>query len=162
MPLLAGDPLDDPLAQVPLDRVLRQEDHPHAVLPRGRQGDVQLLAHPPQERVRRAHQDAGPVAAVLLAPARPPVVHVLQHLQRVTHDLMAGLALDVADEADAAGVLLEPRVVQALGLGQSLGATLARGVRKSVMAGDPIRLSQAGSARRMVPPPSRDRRGATS
>jgi hypothetical protein len=80
--------LHDPLAQVALDHVLRQEDHPHAVLARSRQRDVQLPALPAEERIGRPHEDAGPVAAVLLAAAGAAVVHVLQHQQRIGDDLM--------------------------------------------------------------------------
>ncbi len=54
------------------------------------------------------------VTAVRLAAAGPAVVHVFQHLQRLQDDPVAGVALDVAKEADAAGVVFVLRIVQAL------------------------------------------------
>ena len=60
------------------------------------------------------HQDARAVAAVLLAAARAAVVHVLQHLQRIGDDRVRRLALHVADEPDAAGVVFKARIVQSL------------------------------------------------
>jgi hypothetical protein len=42
------------------------------------------------------------------------VVHVLQHLQRVGNNRVRRLAFNVTDEADAAGVVLETGIVQAL------------------------------------------------
>ena len=48
------------------------------------------------------------------AAAGPAVVHVFQHLQCLQDDAVARLALDVAKEADAAGVVLLLGIVQAL------------------------------------------------
>src|SRR5204863_8331582 len=46
---------------------------------------------------------------------------VVQHLERVAHDLVGAPPLDVHDEADATGVPLVRRVVQALLLRRSHG-----------------------------------------
>jgi hypothetical protein len=43
------------------------------------------------------------------------MVHVLQHKQSIGDNLMGRLPLYVADETDAAGVMLEARIVQTLG-----------------------------------------------
>ena len=45
---------------------------------------------------------------------RAPVVEIFENLQPLLNDLVAFLALDVGDEADAAGVMLVLRVVQTL------------------------------------------------
>jgi len=39
-----------------------------------------------------------------------------QHLQPALDDLVRGAAVDVAHEADAAGFVLEPRIVESLSL----------------------------------------------
>src|SRR6185503_3541592 len=56
--------------------------------------------------------DASAVAGVRLAAARAAVPQVHQHLQRLLDDRMGALALDVNDEADAAGVVLVERIVE--------------------------------------------------
>ena len=69
---------------------------------------------PSQEPIRHLHQDAGAVAGVHLAAARPAVEQVDEQLQRLADDAVALLTLDVDDEADAAGVVLVPRIVEPL------------------------------------------------
>ena len=49
-------------------------------------------------------------------PAGAAVLQVDQHLETPLDDRVRPAALDVHDEADAAGVVLEARVIQALGL----------------------------------------------
>ena len=68
----------------------------------------------PQERVRHLDEDAGAVAGVDLAAARAAVLQVHQDLQRLLHDGVRLAALDVDDEADAAGVVLVHGVVETL------------------------------------------------
>jgi hypothetical protein len=65
------------------------------------------------QRVGHLDQDAGAVAHQLVGAHRAAVVQVLQDLQRMGDDGVALLALDVRHEADAAGVVLMRRVVQA-------------------------------------------------
>ena len=59
-------------------------------------------------------QHAGAVAGVDLAAAGAAVVEVLQDLDGLLEDLVRLASLDVDDEADAAGVVLELRVVESL------------------------------------------------
>ncbi len=59
-------------------------------------------------------QDAGAVAHQRVRADRAPVVEVLQDLQALLDDGVALVALDVGDEADAAGVVLVGWVVQDL------------------------------------------------
>ena len=73
---------------------------------------VGLLA---EEPVRHLNQDAGAVAGVGFAAAGAAVLEVDEHLQGVPDDGVRTAALRVHDEADAAGVVLVPRVVEAVG-----------------------------------------------
>ena len=113
--VLAGDALEDRLALGAVGGVAGQEHHAHRVLARLGQGDADLCALLAQERIRHADEQARAVAAVGLAPAPAAVVHALEHLEGVGHDTVRRLALDVADEPDAAGVVLVVRMVQPLG-----------------------------------------------
>ena len=59
-------------------------------------------------------QDAGAVAGVDLAAAGAAMIEVLEDLDALLDDGVRFAALDVHDEADAAGVMLELRVIEAL------------------------------------------------
>ena len=59
-----------------------------------------------QEPIRHLDQDAGAVAGVGLAAAGAAVLQVDQDLQAALDDAVRRAALDVDDEADAAGVVL--------------------------------------------------------
>ena len=67
-----------------------------------------------KETVRHLHQNAGAVAGVHLATAGAAMQQVDEQLQRLADDAVALLALDVDDKADAAGIVLVPRVVESL------------------------------------------------
>ena len=94
--------------------VARQEDDAAAVLAGGGQLDARLPADFVVEGVRHLQQDARAVARVDLGAAGTAMVQVLEHLDRLLEDPVGLVALDVDDEALAAGVMLEARVVQAL------------------------------------------------
>jgi hypothetical protein len=97
----------------------RQEDIAHAVLSDGRQADAERVRDFPKKSIGRLYQDAGAVAGVRLAAARASVLQVDEHLEAALNDFVRTLSLYIDDEADAARVVLEARVVQALGLGRS-------------------------------------------
>ena len=82
--------------------------------PRLGQLDAERARHLAQEAVRHLDQDAGAVAGVRLAAARAAVQQVDQQLQPLLDDRVRAPALHVDDEADAAGVVLVPRIVEAL------------------------------------------------
>ncbi len=105
-------------------RVGGEEHQPRRVPPLGRKAEVD---HAPEEAARGLDEDAGAVAGVLLGAARPPVVEVAEGLDAGAHDVVAAVALHVHDERDAAGVVLEARVVEALLLGWGC-ARLADGI----------------------------------
>ncbi|MBK7742911.1 MAG: hypothetical protein IPI40_04150 [Betaproteobacteria bacterium] len=111
----AGDrALDLLLAGHPRRRLLRQEDHAHAVLPDGGKGETLPPAGAAQERVRQLDQDAGAVALQRVGAGRAAVGEVPEYQQRLIDDRVRLLTLDVGDEAEPASVVLVGRIVQTL------------------------------------------------
>ena len=102
------------LALVPFGCIRRQVDHANAVLAVGGQRDLFLRAHLFEKLVRDLHQNPGAIARVRLAATRPAVAQIHKDRESLTDDLVRFAALYVDDEADAAGLMFEPRVVQAL------------------------------------------------
>ena len=114
LPLLAHRLLEEPLAGGPPLGGGRQEDHAHAVVAGAGQREAELAAAFPQEGVRHLDEDAGAVAGVLLGAHRAAVLQVDEHGERPPHGVVRGTPLDVDHEAEAAGVLLVPRIVEPL------------------------------------------------
>ncbi len=85
--------------------------------PGGRQREAELGALAREELVRDLDQHAGAVAGFRIAAAGAAVRQVDQNLDALDDDVVRFLALDIGDEADAAGVVFLGRVVQALCLG---------------------------------------------
>ena len=79
-----------------------------------RQLDADLGRLPGEEPVRHLNQDAGAVAGARVGADRAAVLEIEQDRERVLHELMRLLVLDVGDEADAARVLVERGIVQSL------------------------------------------------
>ena len=92
---------------------VREEHEAGAVVAGGRQRDAERRGDLAQEAVRHLHEDAGAVAGRRLAAAGAAVQQVDQDAQPLLDDGVRAAALDVDDEADAAGVVLVRRVVQA-------------------------------------------------
>ena len=67
------------------------------------------------ERVGHLDQDAGAVAGVGLGAGGAPVIQAADRGERLREDRVALAALHVDDEADAAAVVLEARVVETVG-----------------------------------------------
>ena len=112
--------VDDDLLEHRLDllahrRIARQEHQAGAVAALGRQVDPEPIGLFSEEPVGHLHQDARAVAGIHLASAGAAVQQVDEQLQGLADDAVGLLALDVNDEADAAGVVLVPRIVQPLG-----------------------------------------------
>ncbi len=97
--------------------VAREEHQPGAIGALGRQVDVEAGCLPAEEPVRDLNQDAGAVSRVGFAAAGAAVLEVDEHLERVPDNRVRAMALHVHDEADAAGVMLVPGVVEAAGGG---------------------------------------------
>ena len=113
--LLAGDHLEQLHGLCPQVLVLGEEEHTHAVLPLVAQPDVQLLGHLGEELVADLQQDAHAVAGLALGVLTGAVLQPLHDGQCIVHRLVAFTSLDVHHSADAAGIVLELRVVQTKG-----------------------------------------------
>ncbi|MET3246990.1 hypothetical protein ABIE53_003735 [Burkholderia sp. OAS925] len=93
---------------------LRQEHHADAVFAERRQGHALPCHFLAIETVRNLDQNARAVAHERIGADSAAVVEILQNLQALLDDLVTFLALDMSDEADAAGVMFVLRVVQPL------------------------------------------------
>ncbi len=109
------DALEDAFAQQPLLRLHRQEHHADAVLAGGRKREAEAGAFAREELVRDLDQDAGAVAGFRIAAAGAAVRQVDQDLDALDDDVVGLVAVDVGDEANAAGIVLVSRVVETLG-----------------------------------------------
>ena len=114
MPLSQHNALDFALAPVPLAGVRRQEHDANAVVAKRRQLKTQCLSLLREELVRHLHQNTRAVPRFRIGPACTSMPQVLQHLQAHGDDLVRLVALDAGYEANATGVSLELRIVEAL------------------------------------------------
>ena len=128
--LLGDDVLDDLLHLGAQRRVLRHEDEADRVVAGLRQGEAEPLRLLGEEGVRDLHQDAGAVAHQRVGADGAAMLEVLEDPQPVLDDPVRLLVLQVDDEADAAGVALVRRVVEARG-GRSGGTAAAFGRRRT-------------------------------
>ena len=106
--------------------VVREEEHGHAVVALVGQELALLLRLLAEEAVRDLEEHAGAVAGVALQAGAAAVLQVDQDGKRVVQGLVAALALEVRDGADAAGVVLVLAAVQA-SLAGGLGVAGLRG-----------------------------------
>ncbi len=107
--LLGHQPLDGGHRLLPRHLVGGQEAQPDRVLAGRREREADDL---PEEAVGDLEQDAGPVTRVGLGPGGAAVLEVAERPDGQVDDAPAGSTLDVHDERDATGVVLEPRVVE--------------------------------------------------
>ena len=112
-PLLAGDQLKQLHGLCPQVLVLGEEEHADTVFPLVAQADVQLIGHLGKELVADLQHDAHAVAGLALGILTGAVLQTLHDAQGIADRLMALAALDVHHRADAAGIVLELRVIQA-------------------------------------------------
>ena len=80
---------------------------------RFRQGKAEVGGDLAVERVRDVDHDAGAVTGVHFRAGGAAVIDVFQDVETVLDDRAAGSPLHVRHEADAAGVMLVCRVIQA-------------------------------------------------
>ena len=113
-PLALDDLGEFGLQLAALGGVARHEHEARAILANAGQRDALLLTHFHQKGVRHLQEHAGAVAGIGLAAGGATMVEVFENLDRLAQDLVRRAALHVHDEADAAGVVLKPRVVEAL------------------------------------------------
>ena len=110
LPLRGDRVLDELLDPSPPLGVVREEARADPVGAGPRQPLADLGA---EERIRDLEEDAGAVARVGVGSLRAAVLEVRQRPQRPLHRLVARDAVQPRDEGDAAGVVLEGRVVEA-------------------------------------------------
>ena len=106
---------DDALDDLAPGRLLRHEQRADRVLAGLRQLEADFGRLALEEGVRDLHQDAGAVAGARIGADRAAMLEVAENAERVGDDLVRLLALDVGDEADAAGILFQREIVEALG-----------------------------------------------
>ena len=98
-------------------RVVGRHEHvTDRVVPGLGQLDLERCGDLFQEGVRDLHQDAGAVAGERVCARRAAMGQVLQDLDAVLDDGVARAALQIGDEADAAGIVLVLRIVESLRL----------------------------------------------
>ena len=95
-------------------RILREEHHADRVAFALGQLDAACRALATQQRVRDLDEQAGAVAGLGIAAAGTAMTEIHEDLDASLHHVVGGLAGDVRDEADAAGVVLEGRVIEPL------------------------------------------------
>ncbi len=110
--LLGGRLLDRPADVGRLGRVAGEEGDAGGVVPGRGQLEVDAAG---VEIVWDLEEDPGAVAAVLLATGGPPVGEVLESGEGATHELVAGLAVQIGHQGHPAGVVLEAAVVETAG-----------------------------------------------
>ena len=95
-------------------RVLRHEQIADAVMSGRRQRDAVLGQFLAEEAVGDLRKQPGAVAHQRIGADRAAMRQVLQHGEAVADDLVRLDALHVRDEADAAGIVLAARIVEAV------------------------------------------------
>ena len=108
---------DDALDHLPPCRLLRHEQRADGVFAGIGQQEADLGGLALEEGVRDLHQDAGAVTEARVGADGAAVLEIAEDVQRIGDDLMRLLALDVGDEADAAGILLQRGIIEAFGGG---------------------------------------------
>ncbi len=137
---LRGDLLEGLAHQLAPLGVARHEQHADAVLAGLRQREAELLRLAREELVRDLHQDAGAVAGARIGADRAAMLEVEQDGQRILDDLVRLAALDVGDEADAAGILVERGIVEAVASGSAgIGAVAIEQARVDAATASPRR-----------------------
>src|SRR6266436_2768054 len=106
---------DDALDDLAPRRLPRHEQRADRIGARLRQRAAERLGPAREEGVRNLHQDAGAIAGARVGAHRAAMLEIAEDVHRVGDDLMRLLALDIGDEADAAGILLQRGIVETLG-----------------------------------------------
>ena len=115
--LLLGNALEDAFALQTVVLFHGQEAHGHAVGAGFGQGYAQFSAFARKEGVGNLNEDAGAVAGLRVAARGAAMGEVDEHLEALADDLVALFAPDVRDKSNAAGIVLIPRMIEALRLG---------------------------------------------
>ena len=139
----------------------RHEQLADRVLPRLRQCESELGRLLGEELVRDLRQDAGAIAHARVGADRAAMLQIAENLQAVFDDLVRLAAFDVGDEADAAGILVERGVVEALhrrragigaGMRERCAADPCRALEQHLALASLVHLALPGQRR--SPPPA--------
>ena len=123
--------LEGSLAVGALAFIGRQEDVARAILARLWQLDAELfLRGATKQLVRQRGEHTRAVPSVRLRTAGAAMVHVAEDPVGVLDDLVRRQALDLGDEADAAGVLLVCRIVETVFFRESVRHSVLGGFRR--------------------------------
>ena len=101
---------------LPPVRITRHEQRADRIFAGLRQGESELFRLLDEEPVRDLHQDAGAVAGARVGADRAAMLQIAEDGERVLDQPMRFPALDVGDEPDAAGILVERGIVEPLHL----------------------------------------------
>jgi len=124
----AADDGFDPAHDIgPFIDIAGHEDHADTIVSRLRKADVQIRTDSSEEFVGNLHQDASPVTGVVLAARSATMRQIGQDFQGTDHDVVRLFTVDSDNKTDAAGIVLEPGIIQAL-LGGNPGSGLTHGV----------------------------------
>jgi hypothetical protein len=111
--LLARDDLSVDVADdLPPVRVLRHEEITDGIFAGGRQFESEFGRLLRKELVRDLYEDAGAVTHSRICADGATMLQVAKYAQPVFDKLMRLATLDVGDEADSAGILVERRIVK--------------------------------------------------
>src|SRR5262249_31953978 len=94
--------------------IARHEQRAHRVFAGLRQAEAQPLRLLGEELVWDLHQDAGAVAGARIGADRAAMLEIAQDGERILDQLVRLAAVDIGDESDPAGILLERGIVHAL------------------------------------------------
>src|SRR5690606_36107401 len=128
------------LELAPVGGVAGEEDEAGAVAAGFGEVDAGLFGGLDAKGVGDLQEDSGAVAGVGLAAGGAAVVEVFEDLDALAKGLVGGAALEVGDKADAARVVFEPGVVEAL-----LGGTAGGGLAGERSGGGGTRIIHGGS-----------------
>ena len=135
---------------LPPIRIARHEQLADRVFARIGQREAEPVRLLGEELVRDLHQDAGAVAGARIGADRAAMLEIAQDGERVLDQLVGLAALDVGNEADAAGILVERRVVEPLRPSRS--TQQAAGCARASCSLPPRRCPQRGARRRRAAP----------
>ncbi len=112
---LLGHDLADHLLEVGDKRLVAwHEEIADGIFARLRQGHALLRHLLAEEAVGDLDENARAVAHQRVGTDRAAMREVFQHEEAIAHDLMRLLALEMGDEADAAGIMFVPWIVEPL------------------------------------------------
>ena len=120
LPLQRGNPLHQLHRIVARRLVARQEAHRHRVMAGLRQAEAQPLGPMAQQFVGDLNQAASAVTHQRVRADRAAMIQVHQDLQPAPDQFVRFSALDIRHEANAAGVVLQGRIIEALRLRRAL------------------------------------------